>query len=220
MNWDDGWTNYFYITRQLRRRLRRYSPRRESQLKDSSKDDQLAIHSFHDLTMDWKGPVIDGVGNLCQLSPSFIHVGHWPGDVTWDANLRIAIYFLFWLRFFFQCKPTLRVHWHCGKSNSVGSSQALSSLHVPRPSSTQPIFSHYSCWKTLKLKGRFFLSNIVGGYSADFGLNSTTQSWWKIRCHIAMRGRCFTVRFGRDGAAVESGVKCTAEIGKNRVFFN
>ena len=135
MNWDDGWTNNFYITRQLRRRLRRYSPRRESQLKDSSKDDQLAINLFHDLTMDWKGPVIDGVGNLCQLSPSFIHVGHWPGDVTWDANLRIAIYFLFWLRFFFQCKPTLRVHWHCGKSNSVGSSQALKrALFSPRPS--------------------------------------------------------------------------------------
>ena len=28
------------------------------------------------------------------------------------------------------------------------------------------------------------------------------------------RGRCFTVRFGRDGAAVESGVKCTGEMGK------
>ena len=33
-----------------------------------------------------------------------------------------------------------------------------------------------------------------------------------------MRGRCFTVQFGRDGAAVESGVKGTGEIGKNRVF--
>ena len=32
------------------------------------------------------------------------------------------------------------------------------------------------------------------------------------------RGRCFTVRFGRDGAAVESGVKCTGEMGKNRFF--
>ena len=32
------------------------------------------------------------------------------------------------------------------------------------------------------------------------------------------RGRCFTVRFGRDGAAVESGVKCTGEIGKTGFF--
>ena len=32
------------------------------------------------------------------------------------------------------------------------------------------------------------------------------------------RGRCFTVRFGRDGAAVESGVKCTGEMGKKQVF--
>ena len=48
-------------------------------------------------------------------------------------------------------------------------------------------------------------------------LNTDTR--WKIRrCHIAMRVRCFTVRFCRDGAAVESGVKCTGEMGKNRFF--
>ena len=32
------------------------------------------------------------------------------------------------------------------------------------------------------------------------------------------RGRCFTVRFGRDGAAVESGVQCTGEMGKTGFF--
>ena len=37
---------------------------------------------------DWKGRMIDCVVTLCQLRTSFIHVEHWPGDITWDANLR------------------------------------------------------------------------------------------------------------------------------------
>ena len=50
--------------------------------------------------------------------------------------------------------------------------------------------------------------------------SSTTMENKKVshRPIPSYRERCFTVRFGRDGAAVESGVKCTGEIGKKQVF--
>ena len=58
-------------------------------------------------------------------------------------------------------------------------------------------------------------------------ISQTEHTWNLLEFHFFTRTqdisffrRCFTVQFGRDGAAVESGVKCTAEIGKNRIFFS